>query len=141
MRRISGVAAVVLGACVLMGAADGSWLKRVPAGDKAKVNPLPDQKVAAEAGEHLYQNECSHCHGVHAEGKGNRPALISERMKTTTDGELAWLLRNGNSWKGMPSWSSMPDGERWQLVAYLRSINTQATSEVTESKISDGAGQ
>ena len=77
MKRVAGVAAVVVGACVLMGAADGSWLKRVPASDKAKVNPLPDQKVAAEAGSHLYANECSKCHGLQAQGKGNRPALIS----------------------------------------------------------------
>lgn len=132
---------MVLGACVLMGAADGSWLKRVPASDRAKVNPLPDQTAAAEAGSHLYANECSKCHGQQAQGKGNRPALISERMKTTTDGELAWLLRNGNSWKGMPSWSVMPDGERWQLVAYMRRINTPATNEVAEPKRSEGAGQ
>jgi mono/diheme cytochrome c family protein len=141
MKRISGVAAVMLGACVLMGAADGSWLKRVPASDRAKVSPLTDQKAAAEAGSHLYANECSKCHGLQAQGKGSRPALISERMKTTTDGELAWLLRNGNSWKGMPSWSVMPDGERWQLVAYMRSINTPATSEMAEPKRSEGAGQ
>ncbi|MBB5057082.1 mono/diheme cytochrome c family protein [Granulicella aggregans] len=143
MKRVSGVAAVMLGACVLMGAADGSWLKRVPAGDKAKVNPLAGQKEAAEAGEHLYEEACSRCHGKQAEGKGNRPTLISERMKTTTDGELAWLLRNGNSWKGMPSWSVMPDGERWQLVAYMRSINTPATAAgiAVEARKSDGAGQ
>jgi mono/diheme cytochrome c family protein len=115
-----------------MGAADGSWLKRVPAADKAKVNPLAGQKEAVEAGQHLYQTECAHCHGAHTEGKGNRPALISERMKTATDGDLAWLLRNGNSWKGMPSWSSMPDGERWQLVAYLRSLNTSAEAQHPE---------
>jgi hypothetical protein len=33
----------------------------------------------------------------------------------------------------------MPDGERWQLVAYLRSINAPAAT--AEPKKSEGAGQ
>ncbi len=132
MKRVMGVAALGLSACLLMGAADGSWLRRVPAADKARVNPLSDQKAAAEAGFHVYEEECAKCHGREAQGKGNRPALISERMKSTTDGDLAWLLRNGNSRKGMPSWSVMPDAERWQLVAYLRSLNTPAEAQHLE---------
>ncbi len=123
MKRLRAVCAIGASACLLMGAADGSWLRRVPAGDHARTNPLPDQKAAAEAGSHLYASECSHCHGPRAQGKGSRPALISPRVSGASDGDLAWLLRNGNSWKGMPSWSSMPDAERWQIVAYLRSIN------------------
>jgi mono/diheme cytochrome c family protein len=55
---------------------------------------------------------------------------MSERVRNATDGDLAWLLRNGNSWKGMPSWSSMPDARRWQVVAYLRSLNPPASAVV-----------
>ena len=128
MKRLRLVAAIGAGTCLLMGAADGSWLRRVPAADHARTNPLTDQKAAAEAGSHVYAAECSHCHGEQAQGKGNRPALISSRVSGASDGDLAWLLRNGNSWKGMPSWSSMPDARRWQLVAYMRSINPPADS-------------
>jgi mono/diheme cytochrome c family protein len=123
MRRIASSVMLLAGAVMLMGAADGSWLRRVPAADRARVNPLTDQAAAAEAGAHLYANECSKCHGVSAEGKGSRPALVSDRVAHATDGELAWMLRNGNPWKGMPSWSVLPDAQRWQLVAYLRKIN------------------
>jgi mono/diheme cytochrome c family protein len=123
MKRIASSVMLVAGAVMLMGAADGSWLRRVPAADRARVNPLTDQAAAAEAGAHLYANECSKCHGVSAEGKGSRPALVSDRVAHATDGELAWMLRNGNAWKGMPSWSVLPDAQRWQLVAYLRKIN------------------
>ena len=138
MKRVASIGAIAVAACLLMGAADGSWLKRVPAADRARTNPLPDQQAAAQAGSHLYANECAKCHGERAQGKGNRPILISDRMRATTDGELAWLLRNGNSWKGMPSWSSMPDGERWQLVAYMRSLNAPVA---TDPKRTDGAGK
>ncbi len=116
----------------LMGAADGSWLKRVSPADHARTSPLPDQKAAAEAGQHLYATSCAKCHGEQGQGRGSRPAVISPRIAATTDGDLAWLLRNGNSWKGMPSWSSMPDAQRWQLVAYLRSINLQPAGEPTQ---------
>jgi mono/diheme cytochrome c family protein len=112
MRRIASSVMLLAGAVMLMGAAD-----------RARVNPLTDQAAAAEAGAHLYANECSKCHGVSAEGKGSRPALVSDRVAHATDGELAWMLRNGNPWKGMPSWSVLPDAQRWQLVAYLRKIN------------------
>jgi mono/diheme cytochrome c family protein len=129
MKRIALSVMMVTSAVMLMGAADGSWLRRVPAGDRARVNPLADQAGAAEAGGHLYENECSKCHGERAQGKGSRPALKSDRVAHATDGELAWMLKNGNTWKGMPSWSVLPDAERWQLVAYLRQINVAGTKQ------------
>jgi mono/diheme cytochrome c family protein len=132
-KRLLQIAVIAASAAVLMGAADGSWLRRVPANDHARVNPLADAASAAEAGSHLYANSCAKCHGEQGQGRGSRPALVSARVAGASDGDLAWLLRNGNTWKGMPSWSVMPDLERWQLVAYLRSINgpskTQATAE------------
>ena len=123
MKQLPALMSIVLSAGVLLGAADGSWLRRVPDSARGRTNPLPDQQAAAQAGLHLYANACSKCHGDNAQGRGSRPPLVSDRVARATDGELAWLLRNGNPWRGMPSWSSMPDAERWQLVAYLRSIN------------------
>ena len=51
-----------------------------------------------------------------------RPALRSERIRTASDGDLEWFLRQGDLGHGMPSWSSLPEVQRWQIVAYLRSI-------------------
>ena len=116
-------ALLVCSAASLLAAADGSWLRRVPSADHARTNPLPDQSSAAAAGSHLYANECSKCHGDQAQGKGSRPALVSPRIAQSTDGDLFWLLKNGNPWKGMPAWSSLPDAQRWQIVAYVRSLN------------------
>jgi len=137
-KRLLRVAMIATGAAALMGAADGSWLRRVPANDHGRVNPLPNPTSAAEAGSHLYATSCAKCHGEQGQGKGSRPAVVSARVAGASDGDLAWLLRNGNTWKGMPSWSVMPDSERWQLVAYLRSINasakTHGTTELGEAK-------
>ncbi len=134
MKRFLHVALVAAGAAALLGAADGSWLKRVPAVDHARVSPLAGQASAAEAGSHLYAESCAKCHGDRGQGKGSRPPLVSARVSGASDGDLAWLLRNGNSWKGMPSWSSMPDAQRWQLVAYLRSVNASVKTEATQQQ-------
>ena len=103
-------------------AADSSWLSKVPAADRQRVNPYAGQPEAIAAGKFLFEENCAKCHGSDAEGRHRRPSLRSERVARATDGELAWLLRNGSLRKGMPSWSSLPEPERWQLIAFLRSL-------------------
>ena len=36
--------------------------------------------------------------------------------------ELAWFVRGGNLRHGMPSWSGLPELRRWQIVAYLKTL-------------------
>ncbi len=104
--------------------ADGSWLKKVPQADRTRVNPYAGKPDAATAGGSLFHNNCAKCHGEIAEGKGSRPSLRSERIRNASDGEIAWLLKNGNAFKGMPNWSGLPEQERWQIISYIRSLNT-----------------
>ena len=103
--------------------ANGKWLGKVPNADKARVNPYAGQSDAVAAGRNLFVSNCSHCHGPNAEGKGSRPSLHSERIRTATDGDLAWLLKNGQVYKGMPRWSGLPEQQRWQIISYIRSLN------------------
>ncbi len=112
---------LLLGSALLM-AADGSWLRRVPVAERSRVNPYAGRPEAIAAGRILFAENCAKCHGADALGRHNRPSLRSERIERATDGELAWMLRNGYAWKGMPSWSSLPEPERWQVIAYLRSL-------------------
>lgn len=115
------VAAMVL----LMAAANGAWLKKVPASDRARVNPVAGQPEAIAAGSHLFQNNCAQCHGADGNGRGRRPPVHSARIAAATDGDLFWLLKNGQPFRGMPSWAKVPEGQRWQIIAYLRSIQSQ----------------
>jgi mono/diheme cytochrome c family protein len=107
-------------------AANGAWLKKVPQADRERVNPYAGNADAIAAGKNLFEENCAKCHGAEAEGKGSRPSLKSDRIAHATDGELAWLLKNGNLYKGMPIWASLPEQERWQIIAYVRSLNTVA---------------
>jgi mono/diheme cytochrome c family protein len=112
----------VLGQMGPSGQFDGKWLRRVPDEDRARVNPLAHQPQAAIAGKTLFTENCAKCHGVDANGRPNRPSLRSPRIRQAKDGELAWMLRNGNPYKGMPPWSSLPEQQRWQIIAYLHSL-------------------
>lgn len=112
-----------LTAAACMAAANGSWLKKVPQADRERVNPYAGHADAIEAGANLFQANCAKCHGESAEGKGSRPPLKSDRVAHATDGELAWILKNGEAFKGMPGWGALPEQKRWEIVAYLRSLN------------------
>ena len=107
---------------------DGKWLHRVPDEDHARVNPLAHNPQAALAGKQLFADNCAKCHGADALGRSHpppRPSLRSVRIRHATDGDLAWMLRNGNPYKGMPPWSSLPEAQRWQIIAYLRTLPPQ----------------
>jgi mono/diheme cytochrome c family protein len=124
------VAAMVL----LMAAANGAWLKKVPASSRAMVNPVAAHPEAIAAGLNLFQNNCAQCHGADGNGRGRRPPVHSARIAGATDGDLFWLLKNGQPFRGMPSWARLPEGQRWQIVAYLRSIQPQPMPDASGGK-------
>ena len=122
--------AIILPAC-LIAEADGKWLHRVPDEDRARTNPYAGQPQAAAAGKVIFGENCAKCHGSDANGLHNRPSLRSERIRHATDGDLAWMLKNGNPYKGMPPWSSLPEQQRWQIIAYLRTLPSSASAHTT----------
>lgn len=108
---------------LLLGAAASSRWGRVPAKDHARSNPLAARPESVSAGALVYKEHCAQCHRSDGMGDGHKkPALRSDRVKSATDGDLEWFLRQGDLGHGMPSWSSLPEAQRWQLIAYLRSI-------------------
>ena len=133
MKRRIMLAALVTASSICFAAADGAWLKRVPHADRERVNPYAGQPGAAAAGQNLFRNNCAKCHGANAEGKGSRPSLRSDRLINATDGEVAWIIKNGQMFKGMPSWGGLPDQQRWQIVTYLRSLNPPPTQGASVS--------
>jgi mono/diheme cytochrome c family protein len=115
--------AAASGICI---AADGGWLKHVPEKDRERANPYAGQADAVAAGERVFQDHCAKCHGEDALGRGKRPSLRSERIQNAKDGELFWLLKNGNLTKGMPTWAALPEPMRWQIITYIKSLGAEA---------------
>jgi cytochrome c oxidase cbb3-type subunit 2 len=107
------------GAC----AAEPSHFEGVPAKDHARRNPLAGKPEAVTAGASLFKGHCAECHQADAGGDGKKsPSLRTPAVKSTTDGDLEWFLRQGDLRHGMPSWSSLPRAQRWAIIAYLRSL-------------------
>lgn len=104
-------------------AGEKSHWSSVPARDHARPNPLQGNAEAVSAGAILYRDHCAQCHGSDAQGDGRKkPSLRTTSVQSATDGDLEWFLRQGDLRHGMPSWSSLPQAQRWQIIAYLRSL-------------------
>ncbi len=97
-------------------------LQRVPAAASRRPNPYEGEQRARRAGAKLYQRECAACHGAEAQGTGKAPPLASTGVRQASPGSLFWVLRNGSIYRGMPSFSHLPDEQRWQIVTYLKSL-------------------
>jgi mono/diheme cytochrome c family protein len=122
-RRFFAILFLTLAASLLLCAASSSRWDRIPVKEHVRINPLAAHPETTTAGALIYREHCAQCHRSDAMGDGHRkPPLRSERVKSATDGDLEWFLRQGDLARGMPSWSSLPEAQRWQLVAYLRSI-------------------
>lgn len=97
-------------------------IAQAPVATRDWQNPYEGQPDAIAAGKKLYLQHCAECHAEDARGRGKAINLRSPGVQNATPGELVWFLRNGNLWRGMPSWSGLPVERRWQIVTYLKSL-------------------
>jgi mono/diheme cytochrome c family protein len=122
VRTILTICALLSATLLLAAAGDGLWITRVPEKDRARMNPFAGNSAAQAAGAKLFKQNCASCHGDDANGKDRHPSLHSQRVRSATPGELQWLLTNGSMKNGMPSWSRLPEQQRWQIVTFLKSL-------------------
>jgi len=102
-------------------------LAKAPHKAVARTNPLATDPDAIAAGRKLFGMHCAECHGETAEGgHGSKkgPSLRAQEVQEATPGTLFWVLTNGVVRRGMPVWSKLPDAQRWQLVAFVKSLGT-----------------
>lgn len=92
-------------------------------------NPVPVTPEAIAAARLIYENRCANCHGIIGDGKGPKAEELSvapadfrnsRAMAAITDGELYWQITKGA--RPMPSFESLSDQERWELVDYIRTF-------------------
>ncbi len=99
---------------------DPGW--QAPADAAEKPNPLAGNPKAVAGGRKLFERHCVQCHG--SDGRGLRQAadLQLPVVQAQPDGALFWKITNGNLRRGMPSFSGLPEMQRWQLVLHIRSL-------------------
>jgi len=52
---------------------------------------------------------------------GQRSSLWTE-INGVTAGQLFWFITKGSKDNGMPSWASLPEEKRWQVVTYVEAL-------------------
>jgi mono/diheme cytochrome c family protein len=107
---------------------DPNW--RVPDAAAARVNPLAQRSQAVAGGKKLFLRNCAECHGQDGSGivKKRAADLQLAAVQEQSDGALFWKITNGNPDRGMPSFSKLPELERWQLILYLRTLKSAAAT-------------
>jgi len=99
-------------------------LGHAPEKARAKRNPLENDREAVAAGRIIFHQRCAECHGNNAEGGKKGPSLHAAEVQVAEPGAIFWILTNGVVRKGMPVWSKLPEPQRWQLVSYIKSLET-----------------
>jgi len=107
---------------------DPNW--RVPPAAASRPNPLATKPETAAGGKKLFQRNCVECHGSQGTGleKKHSADLQLPVVQEQSDGTLFWKITNGNAGKGMPSFSKLPELQRWQLVLYVRTLKSDHLS-------------
>jgi len=103
-------------------AARNTSFHNAPTSAKATKNPYSAKPKAIAAGKQVYGQTCVKCHGSAGEGIGETPPLASGPAQQASDGEIFWYITRGDAANGMPSWAALSKQERWQVVAYVKSL-------------------
>jgi mono/diheme cytochrome c family protein len=101
---------------------DPHW--HAPDDATARVNPLATRPATAAGGRKLFLRNCAECHQPDGSGieKKHSADFQLPVVQQQSDGTLFWKISNGNASRGMPSFSKLPELQRWQLVLYIRSL-------------------
>jgi mono/diheme cytochrome c family protein len=101
---------------------DPAW--HAPEEAAGRQNPLSSKPHLAAGGRKLFIRNCVECHGADGAGleKKHSANLQLPIVQQQSDGTLFWKITNGNANRGMPSFSKLPEAQRWQIVLYIRTL-------------------
>jgi mono/diheme cytochrome c family protein len=90
----------------------------------ARANPLATRPEAAAGGRKLFLRNCAECHQPDGSGMEKKHSADFDLpvVQQQSDGTLFWKITNGNASRGMPSFSKLPELQRWQLVLFIRTL-------------------
>jgi DMSO reductase family type II enzyme heme b subunit len=95
------------------------------------------QQGDANAGKAVYDRKCALCHGDKGDGKGAAAELLDPKPrdftsgvykirttanKTPSDQDLFRIITVGMPGTSMPPWDVLPEKDRWNLVAYIKTF-------------------
>jgi mono/diheme cytochrome c family protein len=110
--------------------------KKAPADYLSRTNPLPATPAHVQAGKKIFVETakplaCMNCHGQQGDGAGPigtalvpppRNFTCGATMKTISDGQMFWVIKDGSPGTGMMAFPGLSDDEVWQVIHYLRTL-------------------
>jgi len=121
-----------------MGARRAAWAALGAAGVLLLApGPAGAQRGDPAAGKAVYELRCAGCHGIKGDGKGPAAELLDPRPRDFTTGvykirttaakipsdeDLFRVITEGMPGTSMPGWKMLPERDRWNLVAYIKTF-------------------
>lgn len=108
---------------------DPDW--HAPPEAASRENPLASKPNLTGGGKKLFVRNCVECHGREGAGMESKHSadLQLPVVQEESDGTLFWKITNGNAKRGMPSFSKIPELQRWQIVLYIRTLKALKAAE------------
>ena len=100
---------------------------------------LPETVDTIIAGKVIYEKKCYYCHGIKGDGNGSvsprldpkpRDFTTNEyKIRSTqlgelpTDEDIFRIITSGIEGTAMPSWKTLSEEDRWQVIDYIKTFN------------------
>jgi len=100
---------------------------------------LPETVETIIAGKIIYEKKCYYCHGIEGNGNGSVSLRLGPKPRnfTTneykirstklgelpTDKDIFRIITSGIEGTAMPSWKTLSEEERWQVIDYIKTFN------------------
>src|SRR3990172_3802760 len=127
------VMTLIIGSAYAYAAEKDVTVSRVPADQlaaaKAMKNPFPATPANIAEGKAIFEGKgtCFTCHGVSGKGDGDAGKALDPTPRdftnpafhtAKTDGEMAWVIKNGSAGTGMISYAPaiITDDEVWDVI-------------------------
>ena len=148
---IAGVFAIM---CMSKGSAQTSQLFRV---NKKEVSgKIPESSDAIAAGKKIYEIKCYYCHGIKGDGNGSDAPRLDPKPRNftrneykirstgqgvlPTDEDLFRIISSGVEGSAMPFWNTLTPEERWQVIYYIKTFNSEFKGNAERTAVSIGGG-
>jgi DMSO reductase family type II enzyme heme b subunit len=117
---------------------------------------IPETSDAIAAGKKLYEIKCYYCHGIKGDGNGSDAPRLDPKPRNftrdeykirstgqgvlPTDEDLFRIISSGVEGSAMPFWNTLTPEERWQVIYYIKTFNSEFKEKGERSEVSLGGG-
>ncbi|MGR3294397.1 MAG: ethylbenzene dehydrogenase-related protein [Candidatus Scalindua sp.] len=117
---------------------------------------IPETSDAITAGKKVYETKCYYCHGIKGDGNGSDAPRLDPKPRNftrdeykirstahgvlPTDEDLFRIISSGVEGSAMPFWNTLSSEERWQVIYYIKTFNSEFKEKGERAETSLGGG-